>query len=166
MSDSGGALLLQAEEAEEARGVLSIEMTAHSKLWEVGTLGTGGSRATRDIEATYFSMDGAALFQAFKTIGAEMLYQKVQQQGLDWNQFSAIGMHQVAHLYNDMLIEELDLPRERTLLTVEDYGNVASNSLPLQLEQALQSGRVHEGDLFAFIGLGGGISTGLGIFKL
>jgi len=166
MSDSGGAVVLRAEESSTKSGVLSIDMTAHSEMWDVGILGTGGSRAPRDIEATYFDMDGHALYKAFKTVGCDMLFSRIKEKSLNWDDFDAIGMHQVSSIYNDMLIKELGIPADKALLTIHEYGNLASNSLPLQLEQALYSGKVHPGGLFCFVGLGGGISTGLGVFSL
>lgn len=166
MSDSGGAVILKSVESDTPIGILSINMSANSDMWEIGTLGTGGSRSPRDIETTYFNMDGAALFEAFKTVGCEMLYNQIEEGSINWDDYAAIGMHQVAKLYNDMLIDTLDLPAHKTIETITKYGNLASNSLPLQLETALLEGRVREGDKFAFIGLGGGISTGFGVFQL
>lgn len=166
MSDSGGAVMLQAVESNIPTGILNITMSANSEMWEIGTLGTGGSRSPRDVETTYFNMDGAALFEAFKTVGCEMLFKQISQGRIDWDEYAAIGMHQVAKIYNDMLIDLLDIPKDKTIETITTYGNLASNSFPLQLETALLEGRVKEGDKFAFIGLGGGISTGFGAFQL
>ena len=166
MSDSGGAIILQAVESETPIGVLNISMSANSEMWEIGTLGAGGSRSPRDVETTYFNMDGAALFDAFKSVGCDMLFSQIDQGDICWDDYAAIGMHQVAALYNDMLIETLSLPANKTVQTITQYGNLASNSFSLQLETALAEGRIKEGEKFAFIGLGGGISTGFGAFQL
>lgn len=166
MSDSGGAVILQALESNTPIGILNITMSANSEMWEIGTLGTGGSRSPRDIETTYFNMDGAALFEAFKTVGCDMLFNQINKGAINWDDFAAIGMHQVAKLYNEMLIDLLNLPAHKTIETISQYGNLASNSFPFQLETAMFEGRVREGDKFAFIGLGGGISTGFGAFQL
>jgi 3-oxoacyl-(acyl-carrier-protein) synthase III len=166
MSDSGGAVVLQADTTETHKGIISIDMDANSQMWDVGILGTGGSRFPRDEDATYFNMDGHALYNAFKSVGCDMLFQKISERKLNWNDFAAVGMHQVSSIYNEMLLEELDIPTNKAVATIKDYGNLASNSLPLQLETVMNSGRVKPGELFAFVGLGGGISTGLGIFEL
>jgi 3-oxoacyl-[acyl-carrier-protein] synthase III len=165
MSDSGGAVVLQADEDVTRRGVMSVNMSAHSEMWDVGVLGTGGSRAPRDLEATYFNMNGHALFDAFRTVGCDELFRNIIEREVNWDEYAAIGMHQVSSIYNQMLIEELRIPKNKAVLTIQDYGNLASNSLPLQLELSIQNS-LAAGDQFAFIGLGGGISTGLGLFKL
>jgi hypothetical protein len=41
-----------------------------------------------------------------------------------------------------------------------------SATMALQLELAFEQGRLKTGDLFAYVGLAGGISTGLGIFRI
>lgn len=165
MSDSGGALVLTADNTpgDEKTGVVSIEMTANSHLWDVGVLGTGGSMYPRDIDATYFNMDGHALFEAFKTVGCEILFKKLHTEELKWENFKHVGMHQVSSIYNRMLTKELGLNENLMVSTIEQYGNLASNSLPVQLNKIFN--QLDRGDKFAFIGLGGGISTGLGVFS-
>lgn len=157
MSDTGGAVVLQATETDTLTGLLSFEASANSEMWDVGTLGTGGSRAPRDLDATYFNMDGRKLFDAFRTVGCQMLFNKLDHPDFNWNHFTKIGMHQVSSLYNKMLYEELGIPLHKIVDTIETHGNLASNSFPVQYELALKE--LNPGDKFAFIGLGGGIST-------
>ncbi len=165
MSDTGGAVLVSADVniSGKRTGIESIEMTAHSQMWDVGVLGTGGSRHPRDLEATYFNMDGHRLFEAFKTLGCEMLFKKLNTYELNWNDFKHVGMHQVSSIYNGMLLEELGLPENQVVTTIHKYGNLASNSFSVQLETVFED--LKHGDKFAFVGLGGGISTGLGVFS-
>jgi 3-oxoacyl-(acyl-carrier-protein) synthase III len=164
MSDSGGAMLLQCSPFK--RGVVSIDMSANSNLWEVGILDTGGSRNPRNPETTYFNIDGHGLYDAFHTVGCDILFQKIRSQELDWGSFTKVGVHQVSTIYTKQFVESLGIPESKLVSTVEKYGNVASNSLPLQLSLSLENGDVQPGDRFAFVGLGGGISTGLGVFQL
>jgi 3-oxoacyl-(acyl-carrier-protein) synthase III len=162
MSDGGAAMILT---ASTTPGVHAISLTADSASWEVGTLGTGGSRAPRDINATYFDMDGAKLFRAFLSLGAGIVNDTLGETGRTWDDFKFIGMHQISATYLGKVCEILGVPHHQVLSTVADHGNVASLSLPLQLQSAMRHG-LSSGDEFAFIGFGGGISTGLGVFSL
>lgn len=157
MSDTGGAVVLQTSETEQLTGLLSFEASANSEMWDVGMLGTGGSRAPRDIDATYFNMDGRKLFEAFRNVGCQILFNKLENPDFNWNHFKKIGMHQVSALYNNMLYKELGIPLDKMIDTIETHGNLASNTFPIQYELALKD--LNPGDKFAFIGLGGGIST-------
>ena len=52
-------------------------------------------------------------------------------------------------------------PAERIVVTVEEHGNLASATLPLQLRVARDRGMLRPGSLALLIGLAGGISLGL-----
>lgn len=157
MSDTGGAVVLETVEQDTPTGLLSFEASANSDMWDVGTLGTGGSRSPRDIEKTYFDMDGRKLFDAFKSVGCQILFDKLDNSDFNWNNFAKVGMHQVSAIYNDMLAKELGIPDEKLIHTIKTHGNLASNTFAVQYQKALQT--LKPGEKFAFIGLGGGIST-------
>ena len=165
MSDAGAAAVLTASDEEEG-SIVAIEFRSDSNRWDVGTLGMGGSRSPRDIESTYFDMDGRKLANAFMALGPGILNETLEANGLTWNDFKAIGMHQVAAPYIDDICRVLQVPTEKVIKTVADYGNMTSATMALQIELAISDGRLQKGDLFAYIGLAGGISTGLGIFRI
>lgn len=164
MSDAGAAAVLTATDGDAS--ILGIEFRSDSSQWDVGTLPTGGSRRPRDPEATYFDMDGRKLARAFMSLGPEILNQTLREHNLTWNDFALIGMHQIADPYIDDICRVLEVPTEQIIRTVADHGNMTSTTMILQLELALEQGRLKPGDLFAYVGLAGGISTGLGIFRV
>jgi 3-oxoacyl-[acyl-carrier-protein] synthase-3 len=164
MTDTGGAMILVAD--REVAGVHAVEFRSDSAKWDVGTLGMGGSRAPRDLNATYFDMDGRKLHDAFLSLGPTLLDETLDRTGHRWSDFAAIGMHQVAAPYLDTICRVLGVPESQVVKTIADYGNTTSCSLPLQLELSIANKTISEGDEFAFIGFGGGISLGLGVFTL
>jgi 3-oxoacyl-[acyl-carrier-protein] synthase-3 len=165
MSDTGAAAVLTASE-DGTDGIIAIEFRSDSNRWDVGTLGMGGSRSPRDIETTYFDMDGRKLADAFMSLGPGILTETLEANGYSWNDFKAIGMHQVAAPYIDDICRVLTVPSEKVIKTIADYGNLTSATMAMQIELGMEKGLLSKGDLFAYIGLAGGISTGLGIFRL
>ena len=165
MSDTGAAAVLTASE-DGTDGIIAIEFRSDSNRWDVGTLGMGGSRSPRDIETTYFDMDGRKLADAFMSLGPGILTETLEANGYSWNDFKAIGMHQVAAPYIDDICRVLTVPSEKVIKTIADYGNLTSATMAMQIELGMERGLLSKGDLFAYIGLAGGISTGLGIFRL
>lgn len=165
MSDSGGAMLLSAVHKEEESSMVKVKMSANSEMWDIGILDTGGSRSPRNPDTTYFNIDGGKLYEAFRTVGCELLFNEIAA-GLDWNDYRRVGAHQVSTIYTKMLTEALHIPENKLVEVISEYGNLASNSLPLQMGSLIDSGELQQGDMFAFIGLGGGISTGLGVFRI
>ncbi len=69
----------------------------------------------------------------------------------------------VPHSANLRMIEALDkrlpFPIERTLISVEEYGNTSAVSIPLALVPAVRDGRVKAGDRVLLVGFGGGLVT-------
>jgi 3-oxoacyl-[acyl-carrier-protein] synthase-3 len=69
----------------------------------------------------------------------------------------------VPHSANLRMIEALDkrlpFPIERTLLSVEEYGNTSAVSIPLALVPAVRDGRVRRGQRLLLMGFGGGLVT-------
>ena len=69
----------------------------------------------------------------------------------------------VPHSANLRMIEALckriGFPIERTLLSIEDYGNTSAVSIPLALIPALRDGRVQPGQRVLIMGFGGGLVT-------
>ena len=67
----------------------------------------------------------------------------------------------IPHSANMRMIEALckrmDFPLERTLTSVEEYGNTSAVSIPLALIPAVRDGRVKTGDRILMVGFGGGL---------
>ncbi|CAN5378152.1 ketoacyl-ACP synthase III [soil metagenome] len=165
MGDGGAALVLEADSSGGA-GIVDSRFLAVSKHWEVGTLPGGGTARTHDIDASYFDMDGRALQKAFLELGPDPVLDLLAAHGWTWDDFDLVAIHQVALPYLPPIFERLGVPDDRTVITVADYGNVASVVLPLQLQMARERGMVKPGSLVLLIGLAGGISLGLMAVRL
>ena len=165
MSDGGAAVLLEATD-DASRGILASDFRAASKHWEVGTLPTGGTMNPRSLDHTYFDMDGRALQQAFLDLGPEPIEELLEANGLTWDDFDLVAIHQVALPYLPPIFERLGVADDKTVITIAEHGNLASVTLPLQLVQARERGLVGPGSLVLLIGLAGGISMGMMVVRL
>ncbi len=165
MSDGGAALVLEADHSGEA-GILASRFMAVSRHWEVGTLPGGGTMRPHDAEAAYFDMDGRALQQAFLELGPQPVLDLLADHGWTWDDFDLVAIHQVALPYLPPIFERLGVPGDRTVVTIADHGNLASVTLPLQLQLARERGMVAPGSRVLLIGLAGGISLGLVAVRL
>ncbi|WP_010203537.1 3-oxoacyl-ACP synthase III family protein [Salinibacterium sp. PAMC 21357] len=170
MSDGGAAVILEAVELDPAddapAGILDSLFVAASKNWSVGTLSIGGSMNPRNAELSYFDIDGAALQQAFLDLGPQPVHDILDRNGLTWDDIDLVAIHQVALPYLPAVFERLGVVEDKTVITVADHGNLASVTLPLQLEVARATGQVKPGSLVLMIGLAGGISLGLMLVRL
>lgn len=160
MSDGGAALVLEASDDPD-EGIQATRFLAVSKHWDIGTLPGGGTMRPREIDAEYFDMDGRGLQQAFLELGPEPVLGLLRDRGLTWDDFDLVAIHQVALPYLPPIFERLGVPDDRTVVTVRDHGNLASVTLPLQLQLARERGMLRPGARALLIGLAGGISLGL-----
>jgi 3-oxoacyl-[acyl-carrier-protein] synthase III len=154
LSDSGAAVVMT---ADPGRGVFYREFAADSTAWAIGTLPGGGTMHPRDPEYGYFRGDGRRLKEAFELAGPDIFLNALKRTGLTWEDFAVVAVHQVAMPYLRVLVRLLDIPEDRLVVTLPEYGNCASATLPLQLSLAGWS----PGDKVALLGLGGGISLGV-----
>lgn len=165
MSDGGAAVVLEATD-DPATGILDSSFIAVSRHWEIGTLPTGGTMNPRSLEHTYFDMDGQGLQQAFLELGPAPVLDLLERNGLTWDDFDLVAIHQVALPYLPPIFERLGVAPDKSVITIADHGNLASVTLPLQLSLARETGLVGPGSLVLLIGLAGGISLGLMVVRL
>lgn len=69
-------------------------------------------------------------------------------------------LHQSNLRMIETILRDLELSMDRTVTTVETYGNTAAASIPLTLHRALQLGRLSPGSRVMLCGFGGGLSWG------
>lgn len=165
MSDGGAAVILEATD-DPATGILSSSFVAVSRHWDIGTLPTGGSMNPRDMDSAYFDMDGQGLQRAFLELGPQPVLDLLEKDGLTWDDFDLVAIHQVALPYLPPIFDRLGVVGDKSVITIADHGNLASVTLPLQLELARERGLVGPGSLVLLIGLAGGISLGLMVVRL
>jgi len=165
MSDGGAAVVLEATD-DPATGILDSSFVAVSRHWEIGTLPAGGTMNPRSVDHTYFDMDGQGLQQAFLELGPAPVLDLLERNGLSWDDFDLVAIHQVALPYLPPIFERLGVAPDKSVITIADHGNLASVTLPLQLSIARETGLVGPGSLALLIGLAGGISLGLMVVRL
>ena len=165
MSDGGAAVVLEATD-DPATGILDSSFVAVSRHWEIGTLPAGGTMNPRSVDHTYFDMDGQGLQQAFLELGPAPVLDLLERNGLGWDDFDLVAIHQVALPYLPPIFERLGVAPDKSVITIADHGNLASVTLPLQLSIARETGLVGPGSLALLIGLAGGISLGLMVVRL
>lgn len=163
MSDGGAAIVLEA--CEEGDGIQAMRFHAVSRHWDIGTLPGGGTAHAHEPDAEYFDMDGRALQRAFMELGPQPVFDLLQQQGLTFGDFDLVAVHQVALPYLGPILGRLGVPDTKIIVTIADHGNIASVTLPLQLQLAREAGMIERGSRILLIGLAGGISLGLVVMR-
>jgi 3-oxoacyl-[acyl-carrier-protein] synthase-3 len=81
----------------------------------------------------------------------------LQRAGMTLNEIDWFIPHSANMRMIEALCKRIDFPRERTLTSLEYYGNTSAVSIPLALIPAVRDGTVKRGDRILLVGFGGGL---------
>jgi acyl-CoA:acyl-CoA alkyltransferase len=162
--DAGAAMVLEAR--SDGTGIRYLEFRTASRHWEICTLRGGGTMHPRDLEHTYFAGDGNSLRDAFVELGPQILFDCFERTNTSFDDYDVVIFHQVTGPFLDTFLAMTGVPESKVVRTVDMLGNIASATMPLQLERAIDDGRAKRGSNVLWIGLGAGISVGVMVTRL
>jgi 3-oxoacyl-[acyl-carrier-protein] synthase-3 len=161
--DGAGAVLLSNTEADERRIHFWLGSDGRgSRFIEVPA---GGTRRPVDAEVldkrlNMFTMDGPKVWDFAMDTVPRTIRALLAEHGLAPSEIDLLVLHQSNLRMIEALMAALEVPIERTITTVETYGNTAAASIPLTLEKAWRAGRLRRGSRVVLCGFGGGLSWG------
>ena len=115
----------------------------------------------RGDEYTYLRGDGARLKQTFVDMGPKIFNEMMCKAGVTFDSFDRIFVHQVSLPYHKEMLMASGMPAEKVERTVEEFGNMASASIPVAFSLAEARGDVKPGDRVLWLGMASGISVGV-----
>jgi len=169
---AGAAVVGPAPDAR--RGILSTILHAdgrHAKCLYTAAPGTGLGRLEHvtkdDIDAgrVHFRMDGKAVFQNGVDRMSEAVFETLQAQGLTLDQIDVLIPHQANLRMLEAIVQRVGIPPTKVYVNVEDYGNIASASLPIAFHEARQKGMIRPGSLVLLVAFGSGFVWGSALLR-
>ena len=61
--------------------------------------------------------------------------------------------------------ERLGLSCEQVIINIDRYGNTTAATIPLATRDAIESGKLHKGDLVIFAAVGAGFTAGANLWR-
>ena len=101
--------------------------------------------------------EGQAVYRWVMENVPEYIYRVVARAGLTLEEIDWFVPHSANLRMIEALCKRLPFPIDRTLLSVEEYGNTSAVSIPLALVPAVRDGRVKPGQRILLMGFGGGL---------
>ncbi|GAA0563716.1 ketoacyl-ACP synthase III [Paractinoplanes ferrugineus] len=166
--DGAGAAVVGA--VPDGFGIIDLDLRSQGDSSDLIYVKGGGSRhpLTADRLAAgdqYFRMNGRGVrdFVAAEVPPAlEALLTRAGLKATDVDHF-------VPHQANGIMLQELvaaaGFENAHTHLTLPNYGNMGSASVPVTLDHANRSGALKRGDLLLLAGFGGGMSMGAALIR-
>ena len=163
--DGAGAIVLEAQESDEAtgRGILATRLHAdgaHNQLLFVD----GGASTTGTIGK--LRMKGREVFRHAVTNLANVLGEVLGDVGLASTDIDWLVPHQANARILDATAKKLGLPADKVIVTVAEHANTSAASVPLALDTAVRDGRIKPGQLVMLEAMGGGFTWGASLLRV
>jgi 3-oxoacyl-[acyl-carrier-protein] synthase-3 len=114
----------------------------------------------------YFRMRGEEVRAFSLDKGPQIIRQVLYDGGASLDDVRCFLCHQANIHIVRRIAENLAVPEDRFYVNLDRYGNTASASVLIALDEALRGGIVHRGDLVVTVAFGGGLSWGANLIRL
>lgn len=162
--DGAGAAVLK---ASDSPGIMSTHIHADGKHEELLHVPAGISSGYETVQAgaAYIQMKGHEVFKkAVSTLGTiareTLATNNVDKHDLDW-----LVPHQANLRIITAAAKKLDMPLDKTIITVDEHANTSSASIPLAMDVAVRDGRIKRGDLLLLEAFGAGLTWGSALVR-
>jgi 3-oxoacyl-[acyl-carrier-protein] synthase-3 len=167
--DGAGAVLLSLTDGDEKR--IHFRLGSDGRGSRDIAVPAGGTRlpVTADVLAkrqNTFVMDGPSVWDFAVGTAPRTIRALLDERGLQPSDLDLVILHQSNLRMIEVIMAGLGLPMDRTVTTIESYGNTAAASIPLTLGKAWESGRLRAGSRVMLCGFGGGLSWGAALFEV
>ena len=152
-ADGAGAVVL---EAVEGRGQLLG--------WDLASDGSAQPLLYADVGG-YMKMDGREVFRRAVRVMVDSANTSLAQAGVSIDDLALVVPHQANIRIIEAAATRLGVPMEKMATVLHRTGNTSSASIPLALVDAIEHGRVHDGDLILLVGFGAGMTSASAVLR-
>lgn len=166
--DGAGAVIV--EPSTDGSGIMSVDIQSDGSMWDYIQVPGGGSRKpcskdTVDKRLHYINMRGNETFKvAVKTLES-IAMESLEKNKIKPSQLSLLIPHQANLRIIQATAKRLGIPMEKVMLNIEKYGNTSAASIPIALDEAVNTGRVRSGDYILLEAFGAGLTWGSALIK-
>jgi 3-oxoacyl-[acyl-carrier-protein] synthase III len=162
--DGAGAAVVKRAKTH-TRGILSTYIRSDGTLAELLWRPAGGAKvpfsdATLADRSTFVRMAGRETFKHAVRSMSEACDRALDAARLTGQDIDVLIPHQANMRIIEATAKHANVPMEKVFVNVDRYGNTSSASIPIALDEAIESGRVKEGTTALLVGFGAGFTWG------
>lgn len=166
--DGAGAAVLGATDAD--RGLMASRIRSDGRYTEQLFAPGGGTRmpATAETLASghhFFKMRGNELFKVAVRSMTEISLEVLEEANCRPEDVKLFIPHQANQRITDAVANKLGVDESRVYSNIAMHGNTSAASIPIALDECVESGRVREGDLVMMSSFGGGVTWGATLMR-
>jgi 3-oxoacyl-[acyl-carrier-protein] synthase-3 len=132
--------------------------------WDLDADGSLGPLLWADVGG-FIHMEGKEVFRRAVRIMVDSATKSMEHAGVTADEIALMVPHQANIRIIQAACDRLGIEIERAAVVIDRTGNTSSASIPLALADALETGRVSNGDLVLLVGFGGGMTAASAILK-
>jgi 3-oxoacyl-[acyl-carrier-protein] synthase-3 len=161
--DGAGAVLL--EPAKDDEGILDFSHDVDGSGGQYLYMPGGGSlnpstHKTVDDNMHVVHQEGSQVFKYAVRRMAEMAASLLEKNGFSSSDLALVVPHQANLRIIRAMQERLGVADSKVMVNIDRYGNTTGGTIPLGLRDAVQQGRLREGDLVLLVAVGAGYTSG------
>ncbi|XP_027344834.1 3-oxoacyl-[acyl-carrier-protein] synthase 3 A, chloroplastic-like [Abrus precatorius] len=176
--DAAGAVLVQACNNEEdglfgfdlhsdgnGQRHLNAAIKENKVISAVDSNGSVVDFPPRQSSYSCLQMNGKEVFRFAVRSVPPSIESALEKAGLSMSSIDWLLLHQANQRIIDAVATRLEVPSERVISNLANYGNTSAASIPMALDEAVRSGKVKAGQTIAASGFGAGLTWGSAIFR-
>ena len=169
--DGAGAVIVS--QTKDKKGILSTHMHSQGKhlktLWmEAPASNAGMPRITaEDLEAgkQYLKMNGREVFRHATIRFIEVINECLEKNNLNIKDIDMLVPHQANLRITQMIQKKLRLNDDQVYSNIHKYGNTTAASIPIALAEAINEGKILDGDKVVLASFGSGFAWASAIME-
>jgi len=166
--DGGGGVLL--EPSEDETGIIDSILHTDGSGSKYLTVPAGGSlhpasKDTVDKRMHYVYQDGKTVFKFAVKNMAEVSKRILDQNQLTGDDIKLFIPHQANQRIIDAAAKRCGLDKEKVFININKYGNTTAGTIPIALDEAVESKRLTKDDILLLAAFGGGFTWGSMLIK-
>ena len=165
--DGAGAVILQKFENTECKyddwGILSNVIHSDGQFYDL--LKTNGGVSTNQ-KVGFIEMEGKEVFKHAVDKLSSSLEEALIASNKNIDELDYLVPHQANQRIILAVADRMKIDVSKVVSTVKDHGNTSAASIPLALENAINSNKILNGNLIGIQAIGGGLSWGASIIRI
>ena len=170
--DGGGAVILEPNEKNDGRGILSTHLFSDGKyvsdLWmEKPSPKDNPTFAEEFFKKRRFfpEMNGRNVFKNALEKMPEAVRIALKHNGLSIEDVDYLIPHQANDRISQMVARNLKIPIEKVIRNIDRFGNTTAASIPIAMDEALKGRIIKDGDIVVLTAFGSGYTWGSAVIQ-
>jgi 3-oxoacyl-[acyl-carrier-protein] synthase III len=162
--DGAGAAILK-RSRQHQKGILSTYVRSDGTLGDLLCRPAGGAAVpfSTDVLAArtqFIRMNGREVFKHAVRSMADAASRALDGAKLTGNDIDLMIPHQANIRIIEATAKHASIPMEKVYVNVDRYGNTSAASIPIALDEAIETGRIKEGSTVLLVAFGAGFTWG------